>query len=74
MKHMFAEQAYAQSMVTGALFEKMDESKCDAQLLSAVQRLLYTSNSDELLYRQLDRYIVAYFLSCSGDAVLQTLH
>ena len=60
-------------MVTGALFEKMDDSKCDAQLLSTVQRLLYTSNTNELLYRQLDTYIVAYFLSCTGDDILQTL-
>ena len=73
MKHMFAEQAYAQSMVTGALFEKMDESKCDAKLLGAVQRLLHTSATNELLYAQLDRYIVAYFLSCTGDAILHAL-
>ena len=64
---------YVQSMVTGALFEKMDQNKCDAQLLSTVQRLLYTSDSNDVVYRQLDRYIVAYFLSCTGDAVLQTL-
>jgi hypothetical protein len=70
---MFADQTYAQSMVTGALFEKMDESRCDAELLGSVRRLLYTSNTNELVYRELDTYIVAYFLSCSGDAILRTL-
>jgi hypothetical protein len=70
---MFAEHTYAQSMVTGALFEKMDESKCDAKLLITVKHLLNSANSDELVYRQLDRFIVAYFLSCTGDAILDTL-
>ena len=60
-------------MVTGALFEKMDERKCDAQLLSTVQRLLCMSSTDDLVYRQLDRYIMAYFLSCTCDDILQTL-
>jgi hypothetical protein len=70
---MFADQTYAQSMVTGALFEKMDESKCDATLLITVKHLLHSANADELVYRQLDRFIVAYFLSCTGDAILDTL-
>jgi hypothetical protein len=60
-------------MVTGALFDHMDESKCDAKLRITVQHLLNAANADELVYRQLDRFILAYFLSCTGDAILETL-
>lgn len=70
---MFSQSTYAQSIVTGALFEKMDERKCDAHLLSTVQRMLHASSTNDLVYRQLDRYVIAYFLSCTCDDILQTL-
>jgi len=51
---MFPEYTYAQSMVTGALFQKMDESACDPELLGILRRLLLSSNSNDLEYRALD--------------------
>ena len=70
---MFVKHTYAQSMVTGAFFEKMDESRCDAQLLATVQRLLVLANANEHVYRQLDTFIVAYSLSSTADDILQAL-
>ena len=70
---MFVDNTYAQSMVTGTTFEKMDESRCDTQLLATVRRLLYSSNANEHTYQQLDTFMVAYWLSCTGDDILQAL-
>jgi hypothetical protein len=70
---MFPEYTYAQSMVTGALFQNMDESACDPELLGTLKRLLLSSNSNDLEYRTLDRYLVAFFLSCTNGEILQTV-
>jgi hypothetical protein len=69
---MFKNYTYAQSRVTGASF-KLDESTCDADLLGIVKRLLLKANSDETQYHLLDKYLVAYFLSCTNAAIMQTL-
>ena len=70
---MVPEYTYAQSMVTGATFEKMDESNCDPALLEIVQRHLLKAYDDDRQYQTLDKYLVAFFLSCTNSEVLQTL-
>jgi hypothetical protein len=51
----------------------MDESACDAELLGILRRLLLSANSSDMEYRTLDRYLVAFFLSCTKHEMLQTL-
>ena len=70
---MFKESTYAQSIVTGATFQKMDDSECDPELQAIVKRLLLASSNNELENHTLDKYLIAYFLSCTNAQVLQTL-
>jgi len=57
-------------MVTGATFNKMDESVCDPVLLNIIKRHLIRSNGNDDEYGQLDKYLFAYYLSCTADDLL----
>ena len=70
---MFKEHTYAQSMVTGATFEKMDESNCDPALLEIVQRHLLKAHDDDRQYQTLDKYLIAFFVSATRHDILHTL-
>ena len=69
---MFKNYTYAQSIVTGATF-RVDESVCDPELLGIVRGLLFKTDTDEIEYHNLDKYVVAYFLSCTNADVLSAL-
>ena len=60
-------------MVTGATFEKMDESKCEPALLAIVHKHLLKAHDDDRQYQTLDKYLVAFFLSATKHDILQTL-
>ena len=70
---MFKSGTYAQSIVTGATFHKMDESTCNAELLNIVKTSLLAAAHNELEYKQLDKYLLAYFLCCTNDDLLRLL-
>ena len=71
---MFKEHTYAQSRVTGAIFDSLDESTCDAALAHIIQQHLLAAHGNELEYRSLDRYLVAFFLSATGHELLRAVH
>jgi hypothetical protein len=60
-------------MVTGATFDKMDESNCDPALLDIVQRHLLGAHDDDRQYQTLDKYLIAFFMSATQHDILHTL-
>ncbi len=70
-KDIFADGVFKQSDVTGANFN-INDTHCDATLAATIKTLILAINHRTATQADLDRYVFAYFCSCTQHPFVET--